>query len=193
MTNVVLRFFSVFLGAAVCSCTVSERKTVPGDDDAASASLDSAPEITSTSATYFVPVEPAREAAASFPVGNVKWRVTSDRARLDYKLPAELAGSEQRVLLEGSFDATKNAYVLSGVVGTGECTLAANRLRCVEHLPGVVVDVEAAMALAPPNVDAAKRRSVVEQFPTEPVGILEANLSTRGRPHDGTENEIEDR
>jgi hypothetical protein len=128
------------------------------------------------SASYSVPVEPALAEAASFPVSRVRWVTDGDTALLDYALPLALTGVRQRVRLEGSFDAAKNAFVLAGPVGTGECTVVGTALHCLEHLPGVTVDQVAAAKLTPPSVDAEKRKLVLAQFPSDPVGILDATL-----------------
>jgi hypothetical protein len=134
-----------------------------------------------TTASYSVPVEPALADAATFPVSGVQWKVNGPTASLDYDLPLGLTGIRQRVNLQGTFDATKNAYVLAGALGTGECTVAGSALRCTEYLPGVTTDTEAAARLTPPTVDAAKRRTVIQRYPSDPIGILDATLRVRGR------------
>jgi len=137
-----------------------------------------------TAAVYSVPVEPALEAAATFPVSDVDWEIEGGVASLDYDLPLGLTGIRQKVRLEGTYDAVKKAWILAGPMGTGDCTITGTALHCLEHLPGITVNVPAAAARTPAGIDAAKRLAVIQQFPVDPVGILDATLRTKGDDDD---------
>lgn len=170
------RYGMVALGISLGGCT-----TATADSPAAA---DSAEQASTVAAVYSVPVAAELVVAARMPVSNVRWKADARSAVLDYDLPQELTGLRQRVKLEGVFDATRNAYVLAGPIGTGECTVVGAALRCTEQLTNVTVDAAAAARLTPPSVDLLKRQSVIEQFAVDPVGILDATLRVRGGGRD---------
>ena len=125
--------------------------------------------------TYTIPVGANLAHAAQFRVG-FSWTNFGDRVQLGYRLPLELTGTPNFVQADGEFDVRKNAFVLSDRIGTSECTVSGTRLRCIERLPNVVVDVEGAMRTIPATVDSEAHRHVVERFGQDPVGILETDL-----------------
>lgn len=136
--------------------------STPGDDD----------DDDRLAGIYSVPVSAELAGAAAFGVEGVRWKVQGENATLDYVLPRELTGGRERVKLTGAFDAAKNAYILAGEAGTGECKVTAARLDCTEHLTGITVDAAEALALTPENVDPAQRADVIAKFAVDPVGIL---------------------
>lgn len=140
--------------------------------------------VTATNAIYTLPVDAELAHAATFRVGNVGLTALGkDGVQIGYQVPRELTGSAQVVQFDGKFkDGTRKDFVASGGIGTSDCSIKGTRLRCVEHLPKLDINVDAAMQLVPADVDAAARRRVIEQFPGEPIGILEADLPRRRSP-----------
>jgi hypothetical protein len=122
--------------------------------------------------TYEVPVaDPALVPFSQYPVaGHVKWEVKKGVRVLEYKLPAQLVGAEQKVELTGP-DAAAD-WMLTGAAGTALCSAQAGQIQCMEMLPGVAIDVPAVETMVSAGQVAAQKLAVTKVFVGDPLGIL---------------------
>ncbi len=140
--------------------------------------------------TYRVPVEPALEAAAIFPVGHVEWLVVDGMVTLHYDLPVGLVGGVLDVDFVGPIAAGDRVAHLTSVNGTGTCTAVGTVISCLERFANLgplpistaLVEQTAALEYAGPVAD---RTRVAMLFGGEdPIGIVEFDI-THPAPDDG--------
>jgi hypothetical protein len=121
-------------------------------------------------ATYQVPVDASLAGFNQYAVGHVKWEVKKGVRVLEYNLPQELVGTNQKVQLTGP-DAASD-WMLTGAVGTAMCNAQAGQIQCMEVLPGVSVDVPAVQSMVSKGQLAAQNLAVTKVFVGDPLGIL---------------------
>ncbi len=140
------------------------------------------PHMDIAGAVYSVPVPPALEPYASYPLEDVS--LCNQPAggppgiELGYSLPALLVGKKQRVAFAGAYDAATDTYALSGDNGTATCHPTGAAWRCDEAFVGLVHDLEE-VAKEAEDLDPAEaqaRLEVAEIFRGDPIGILDFSL-----------------
>ncbi len=133
--------------------------------------------------TYEVPVTADLAAAAIYDVPEVEWTVTGGSVELHYDLPMGLVGQKLRVDFQGTVDAGAGTADLLGKIGDAQCTVAADSVSCLEHMPGLkpltpdlaVVEQLAATEFSGP---ASMRVDVAKQFSVDPIGIVRVDLTS---------------
>lgn len=134
---------------------------------------------------YRVPVSAALAPAATFAMDEIDVTRSNGVLTVDYALPPGLVGGNVRVNLSGPLDATGAAATLNAGDGSGSCTLTATRVVCNEAfvglgaLPVSMAEVERLAALEFTGA-VADRVSVATTFGSDPIGILEIDLTTPG-------------
>lgn len=133
--------------------------------------------------TYEVPVTAELAAAAIYDVAEVEWTVTGSAVELRYDLPMGLVGLDLKVHFQGTIDAGAGTAALASDTGDAQCTVAADTVSCLEHMPGLgpitpdlaVVEQLAATEFAgPPSM----RVDVAKQFSVDPIGIVHVDLTS---------------
>ena len=136
------------------------------------------------SGMYRVPTTEGLASASTFTVPRVDWTIEAGIARLDYPLPVGLVGGDLSIRLEGSIEPGATEVVLVDEVGTGTCVASASIVTCSERfldlgtLPislAVVEQIAAAEYAGP----AAHRIQVASQFASDPIGVVEIDLTSR--------------
>jgi hypothetical protein len=127
--------------------------------------------------SYEVPVPAELAAYARYTIDSVQWRERSGERRLEYSLPADLVGVEQRIQFSGRASETSPWSLRGDKLGTAECEQTGDEVVCRETLSGLRVDVAAVEA----RVDAGEldpgRLDVARVFESDPIGILRFSAS----------------
>jgi hypothetical protein len=123
--------------------------------------------------SYEVPVKDAAlQAFAHYPVGPVEWTAKKGERKLEYALPTDLIGSEQRLELVGA-DSPNGPWTLRGATfGTADCQALNGQIVCREALAGVPIDVNAVAARVQTGDLPPQRLDVTKVFNGDPIGIL---------------------
>jgi hypothetical protein len=132
--------------------------------------------------TYRVPTTAELQAAALFPVDHADWIIANGVVTLDYKLPVGLVGGLVDVTLTGAITPGATTVELAGAQGIGHCVATATTIKCREEFANLgqlpismaVVEQTAALEYAGP---AADRVDVATVFSSDPIGIVELDLS----------------
>lgn len=134
---------------------------------------------------YRVPVSAALASAATFAMDEIDVTRANGVLTVDYALPPGLVGGNVRVNLSGPLDATGAAATLNSGDGSGSCTLTVTRVVCNEAFVGLgalpisMAEVERLAALDYTGA-VTDRVSVASTFGSDPIGILEIDLTTPG-------------
>ena len=131
---------------------------------------------------YRVPVTADLATAADYAVAEVDWTVTGSTVTLHYDLPVGLVGGDVDVTLTGTLASGATSVELSGAEGTGTCVATATHLICREEFTNLgqlpvsmaVVEQAAAVEYAGPVADRVR---IASQFASDPIGIVELDLS----------------
>ncbi len=155
-----------------------------GGTGAATESLPTAPGAEDFAGVYEVPiVAPELAPAASYGVAEITWRVVGDTATLEYDLPLGLVGRDKlRVEFIGPIDRGAQTALLTGPVGTAECTLSATEVACLETMRGLLpldIDMNVVRQVAASDYQgpAEHRVAVSERFSADPIGIARVRLN----------------
>jgi len=188
---------SIGLGSSVLGCGASNAASDPdaelaeggtGAEPGAPAPIDSAPTATESDpvpppagvyrGTYFVPVSPELEPYALFELESVRLEARGAELGLQYDLPELLLGEARGVSFRGGATAG-GEYRLEGDDGVATCRPSAGRWRCEEALSGIELDANKIDRLLEhmPDAEARARREVADRFSTDPIGVLEVELS----------------
>jgi hypothetical protein len=131
------------------------------------------PALDPNSPSYEVPVtDSTLRAFAQYPVGVVEWTAKKGERKLEYALPTDLIGSEQRLELVGA-DNPNGPWTLRGATfGTADCQVESGQIVCREALAGVPIDVNAVSARVQAGALPPQRLEVTKVFNGDPIGIL---------------------
>lgn len=132
--------------------------------------------------TYRVPTSADLAAAASFSVDSVDWEVAGSEVTLHYNLPEGLVGGRLSVALRGTLAPGATEVALAGDQGTGRCVATATAITCREDLTGlgalpISADVVAEVAMREFNGPVSLRTHVSSVFSSDPIGIVEVDLT----------------
>lgn len=139
------------------------------------------PATGSYASVYRVPADASLSAAAVYEVDHVDWTVTGDTVTLHYDLPVGLVGGDVDVTFMGTLDGS-DKLPLAGPNGTGSCTATASRVTCTEDFTNlgtlpVSMDVVLQRAAIEYSGPASHRRDVATVFGSDPIGIVEIDLT----------------
>jgi hypothetical protein len=133
------------------------------------------------------------EAAAEYPVLNVRWSVSNGVARLNYDLPLDLVGRSVGLSFEGAVDPQSSSVTLTGNVGTASCVVGTTTVVCHETMNGLTplmpdYGVVEKLAAADYPGPVADRVSVTQRFAGDPIGIVTIDLTTPASNGGGPQN-----
>lgn len=175
-TGLAVRTVLLGLVALAFACTGGDPEEPPTHTDAL-------PAVTGTyGGRYLVPVPDELAAAATYAVDHVDWEVQGSAVKLQYDLPEGLVGGRIRVVLNGTLPAGATTVDVAGELATGQCIGSATLVSCREEfftLPALPIDMAVVQEAAAVEYAGAvaDREEVARLFGSDPIGIIELDLS----------------
>jgi hypothetical protein len=130
-------------------------------------------------ATYSVPVSPALQPFATYPIAPPQVTSSASEVVVTYQLPAELVGRNSPPIIFRGQATTygTNHFLLSGANGHADCEKLAASTRCQVAFQNLHVDFASAAeqikmsSLSSTEISA--RMQIARSFGGDPVGVLE--------------------